>query len=123
MAANVPSVLDTSRLDSLVEEIGSRELVLQAIQAFLDELPDRLIAIRTSLATEDSGLIKGAAHALGSPASMLGAVAVSTRTRSLIEAVTEGNQAGLHRLVDAILIDSELTADNMRTYLAAARPA
>ncbi|CAB4845908.1 unannotated protein [freshwater metagenome] len=115
-------VLDTARLDSLVEEIGSRDLVLQAIQAFLDELPDRLITIRTSLATEDSGLIRGAAHALGSPASMLGAVAVAARTRTLSDAVAEGKRTGLHRLVDAILIDAEVTAADMRAYLASDRP-
>jgi two-component system, sensor histidine kinase and response regulator len=115
---NGVEVLDLARLDSLVEEIGDRELVQQAVQAFLDEVPDRLAAIRVALAGTDPEELRSAAHALGSPASMLGATAVATRARALQNAATEGRDADARALADEVAQATAETERAMRAYLA-----
>jgi len=109
MNETVESVLDTARLETLVDEIGDRDLVRQAVQAFLDEVPMRLHAIRTSVADGDHDEINASAHALGSPAAMLGALAV----RRTVEQAT-AEYTDLLAAVESSTVDTEVA---MRTYL------
>jgi len=89
MSDTVERVLDTAQLETLVEEIGDRDLVRQAVQAFLDEVPMRLHAIKTAVATAEHDEVNDSAHALGSPAAMLGALAVRSSTKALQAAAGE----------------------------------
>jgi HPt (histidine-containing phosphotransfer) domain-containing protein len=117
MNETVESVLDTARLETLVDEIGDRDLVRQAVQAFLDEVPMRLHAIRTSVADGDHDEINSSAHALGSPAAMLGALAVRRTTKALQAAAVEqatAEYADLLAAVESSTVDTEVA---MRAYL------
>ena len=117
MNETVESVLDTARLETLVDEIGDRDLVRQAVQAFLDEVPMRLHAIRTSVAERDHDEINSSAHALGSPAAMLGALAVRRTTKALQAAAVEqatAEYADLLAAVESSTVDTEVA---MRAYL------
>jgi HPt (histidine-containing phosphotransfer) domain-containing protein len=112
------AVLDTERIEALVDEIGDRVLVREALQTFIDEVPGRLAAISDALAGGDDPEIKSAAHALGSPAAMLGAVGVRTATRAMQEAATEGrteHYAALHADIEQVTAQ---TVTALRAYLA-----
>jgi len=117
MTEDLTDVLDTARLETLVEEIGDRDLVRQAVQAFLDELPMRLHAIRTAVAAADHEEVDSSAHALGSPAAMLGAVAVRAETRRLQAAAGEAATEDYPGLVDAVESAAARTEQAMRNYL------
>jgi HPt (histidine-containing phosphotransfer) domain-containing protein len=117
MTENLTDVLDTSRLETLVDEIGDRDLVRQAVQAFLDEVPMRLHAIRAAVAAADHEEVNSSAHALGSPAAMLGAVAVRSETRRLQAAAGEEATEEYPGLVDAVESATARTEQAMRDYL------
>ena len=118
MAEPDADLLDHQRLASLVEEIGDADLVRQAVQAFLDEVPDRLAAIRVALAGGDPQELRSAAHALGSPAAMLGAVAVSRVSKALQAAALEESTEESRTLVDDIVEVTHRTEVEMRAYVA-----
>ena len=111
------AVLDTERIEALVDEIGDRVLVREALQTFIDEVPGRLAAISDALAGGDDPEIKSAAHALGSPAAMLGAVAVRSETRRLQAAAGEEATEEYPGLVDAVESATARTEQAMRDYL------
>jgi HPt (histidine-containing phosphotransfer) domain-containing protein len=112
--------LDRERLDSLVDEIGDRDLVRQAVQAFLDEVPDRLSAIRVALVGGDRDELRSAVHSLGSPASMLGAVEVTRISRALQDAALDSDSATCRSLAEELEAATYRTAAAMRGYLTGA---
>jgi HPt (histidine-containing phosphotransfer) domain-containing protein len=112
------TLLDIARIDSLVDEIGDRVLVREALQTFVDEVPGRIAAIREALAGGDDPEIKSAAHALGSPAAMLGAIAVRTSTRAMQDAATAGRSADYPALFADIDEVTAQTVQALRAYLA-----
>jgi HPt (histidine-containing phosphotransfer) domain-containing protein len=114
---HLPVVLDTSRLASLADEIGDRGLVMEAVQAFLDELPGRLQAIRDAVAVGDPEKIRSVAHALGSPAAMLGATAVSVSTREMQNAAMSDEDEDLDERLVEIETASRLSVAAMTDYL------
>jgi HPt (histidine-containing phosphotransfer) domain-containing protein len=105
-----------ARLDSLVEEIGDHDVVRQAVQSFLDELVERLQTIRTTIAAGDPALVKKAAHALGSPAAMLGAVEVNRICRAMQDQC-EGGPLALGPLMTELDASSARTVTELRAYL------
>ncbi|HET7902895.1 MAG TPA: Hpt domain-containing protein [Candidatus Nanopelagicales bacterium] len=111
-------LLDLQRLATLVDEIGDLALVREAVQTFLDESPDRLAAIRVALAGGDGQEIRSAAHALGSPAAMLGAAEVSRVSKLLQAAALEGRIDDCRPLVEQITDVARRTDTAMRDYLA-----
>ena len=117
MNDQLEAVLDTQRLESLVDEIGDRDLVRQAVQAFLDEVPDRLTNIRVAIAGGEPDEVRNAAHALGSPAAMRGAVAVRSTTRALQDCATEGRLGEASALYDAVATATAQTESAMLAYL------
>lgn len=120
MDNQVDGVLDVSRLESLVEEIGDRDLVAQAVQAFLDEQPERLANIRVAMAGGEPDQVRDMAHALGSPAAMLGAVAIRSATKAMQAAATEGRLDKLPALYEAVLDAAHRTEAAMKDYLGSA---
>jgi HPt (histidine-containing phosphotransfer) domain-containing protein len=117
MSDDRADVLDTTRLETLVDEIGDRDLVRHAVQAFLDEVPVRLHAIKAAVADLDHEAVNSSAHALGSPAAMLGALAVRTETRRLQAAAGEQAHEDYPGLVDSIETATARTEHAMRRYL------
>jgi HPt (histidine-containing phosphotransfer) domain-containing protein len=114
-------VLDTARLAALTDEIGDEALVRQAVAAFLEEAPDRLATIRIAAVGDDTDDLRSAAHALGSPAAMLGAVGVSTTARAIQTACTEGRDTDARAMVDELVDVTGRTGRAMRAYLDATR--
>ena len=108
--------VDRTRLEALADEIGDRDIVHQAVQSFLDELVERLQAIRTAIAGGDPAVIKKAAHALGSPAAMLGAQQVMRICRDMEARCEVGTEilSGLMADLDAAAAQ---TVSELRGYL------
>ncbi len=119
MPDHLPVVLDERRLASLVEEIGDRDLVHEAVQAFIDELPGRLSAIRAAVESGDRGNIRSVSHALGSPAAMLGATAVSVSTREMQLAAMSEEEQDLDERLTEIETAAALSYKAMTDYLIA----
>jgi len=122
MNDQLEAVLDIQRLESLVDEIGDRDLVRQAVQAFIAEVPDRLAGIRIALAGGEADEVRSAAHALGSPAAMLGAVAVRSTTRAMQDAATEGRLGDASALYEAVVSATAQTEAAMHAYLDSPSP-
>ncbi len=110
-----------ARLDSLVDEIGDQDIVAQAVQSFLDELVERLQAIRTTITASDAAEIKKAAHALGSPAAMLGAIEVNRICRTMQDQCDAGGEV-LAPLMTDLDASSARTVSELRTYLDESAP-
>lgn len=123
MTGSADELLDRTRLATLVDEIGDLDLVRQAVQTFLDEVPDRLAAIRVALAGGDGQELRSAAHALGSPAAMLGAVGISVVSKQLQAAALEDRLDDARALVEQITATTQRTEVEMRAYLASSASA
>ncbi len=123
MTEHLPLVLDDARLDALVDELGDPYVVREAVQAFLDELPARLAAIRDALEVGDLDLARERAHALGSPAAMLGATSVRYATKEFENAVKSASDADYDEMYGDIEAVAALTAEALRDYLASPLPA
>jgi HPt (histidine-containing phosphotransfer) domain-containing protein len=114
---HLPVVLDVSRLTSLADEIGDKGLVMEAVQAFLDELPGRLTAIRDAVAEGDPEKIRSVAHALGSPAAMLGATAVSVSAKEMQRAAMSDEAEDMDERLTEVETASRLSVAAMTDYL------
>lgn len=117
MTESDDELLDLQRLATLVDEIGDLDLVREAVQTFLDEVPDRLAAIRVALLGGDGQELRSAAHALGSPAAMLGAVGVSKSSKLVQAAALEERMGDAVPLVDDLVAVTRRTEDAMKAYL------
>jgi HPt (histidine-containing phosphotransfer) domain-containing protein len=114
--SSTTATVNRARLESLVEEIGDRDIVRQAVQSFLDELVERLQAIRSAISGGDPAVIRTAAHALGSPAAMLGATEV-TRVCRTMEAQNAEGDAVLVPLMTELDSIAARTVAELRGYL------
>ncbi len=98
-AAGVPSlpvtdqypILDMQVIDELQQMAGEVDFVIEMIERYLDDVPQRLKSLRMALAGGELDMIEQAAHALGSLSASLGAVALTHRCRTLEEQVRQGD--------------------------------
>jgi HPt (histidine-containing phosphotransfer) domain-containing protein len=72
-----PAPLDIGVLATLESDIGDRGFVVDTIEVYLAELPDRVAAICRSLLEGDARGVKAVAHSLKSSSAMLGAIPLS----------------------------------------------
>lgn len=108
---------ETSWLSVLVEETGDAEVVLDALGAFLDELPARLERIRGAARDGSLAETRDAAHALRSPALMIGAHRLAEACRAL-EASRESREAAVG--AETVVGEAGLVADALRAYISSA---
>jgi HPt (histidine-containing phosphotransfer) domain-containing protein len=110
MLEHPSEVLDAARLATLEEDIGDADLVRETVRMFLDELPERLATLRAAVAGGDADLMRGAAHALGSPAAMLGATGIASATRTIERSATSTDAVDHDELLGVVereAIDAE----------------
>lgn len=115
-----PGSLDLDRLAALEEETGDRDLVADVVRTFVDEAPARLDLIASAVRSGDAEAVASTAHALGSPAAMLGAVEVRALTRALQQAAAEGRAQDYARLQGEIERATATVVALMRRYVDAA---
>jgi DNA-binding response OmpR family regulator len=115
--APAPTALEPGRLETLAEETGDPQMVVEVVGVFLAELPARLERIRAAHAGGETAGLREAAHALGSPALMIGAVALGEACRAL-EAGADNRDAD--RLVAVVEGEVPRAKAALRAYVAAA---
>lgn len=113
----VGQAVEPGRLASLVEETGDQAVVLQVVGAFLDELPTRLDRLGAAAQVGSLDEVHDAAHALRSPALMLGAHHLVEACR-LLEATRDPRAA--QPLAKTVRAEAGLVEASLRTYLASA---
>jgi HPt (histidine-containing phosphotransfer) domain-containing protein len=109
--------VDQARLAALADDLGDPALVRDAVRLFLTELPGRLDALRAAAAGGDPEVVRAAAHALGSPAAMLGADRLSADARAVQSAAASG-APDLGARIATMVASADDAAGAFRTYLA-----
>jgi HPt (histidine-containing phosphotransfer) domain-containing protein len=117
MCEHPPSAIDGQRLAVLAEELGDPQVVRDAVGTFLAELPGRLAGIRHAVSAGNYAEAGGLAHALGSPAVMLGATSLRTATKEFELAVKTGSDHTLQPLLGEIEGAAESTALEFTEFL------
>jgi CheY-like chemotaxis protein len=111
------TALEPGRLETLAEETGDPQMVVEVVGVFLAELPARLERIRAAQAGGESAGLREAAHALGSPALMIGAVALGEACRALEAGADRRDADALVAVVEGEVPRAEAA---LRAYVAAA---
>lgn len=108
--------LDTVAVRALYELLGGdREALVELVDSFLDEAPQRLAELRRGADQGDAGLVGRAAHTLKSNGSTFGAVELASLCRRLELAARTNELAGIADLIDRVetqwaLVRQDLTA-------------
>jgi HPt (histidine-containing phosphotransfer) domain-containing protein len=109
--------VDRTRLAVLADDLGDLALVQDAVRLFLAELPGRLDALHRAAAEDDPDVVRAAAHALGSPAAMLGADQLAAATRA-VQASAAGGTDDVEALIADVVGSAAAAAEGFRAYLA-----
>ncbi|MDQ3937614.1 MAG: Hpt domain-containing protein [Chloroflexota bacterium] len=92
-AADEETAIDVAALDELEHAVGDdREFLRELVEAYLDDAPTQVEAMRDGLARTDIELLHRAAHTLKSNSASMGANALSEMCRQ-VEALTAAGQA------------------------------
>jgi CheY-like chemotaxis protein/HPt (histidine-containing phosphotransfer) domain-containing protein len=107
-----PAVLEGFRQ---LQEPGEPDVVVEFIDLFLDDLPDRLTAIRGAIASEAAEALRATAHALKGSAAYMGAKTLSGICKSVEDAARAGDLTTASRetarlLEEAVAVESHLQA-------------
>jgi HPt (histidine-containing phosphotransfer) domain-containing protein len=95
--------LDPVAVRALYELLGGdREALVELVDSFLDEAPQRLTELRRGADQGDAGLVGRAAHTLKSNGSTFGAVELASLCRRLELAARANELAGSADLVDRV---------------------
>ena len=102
---------------ALLERLGGDErLFTEVIQAFLDDCPARLLAIRAAVEQRDSVQVRAAAHALKGAAGNLSASALFAAARTLEELAGRGEIAGFEPAWRQLAAEASQTMDALRQW-------
>lgn len=115
-AQGTPVVLEDAAIDRL-RRIGGQEFVVEMIDLFLENAPQRVEAAREALAAEDSKSLYRAAHSLKSTAGNLGARALQAAAERLEAKATGTERAVLPELLE----EMDRRYQEARTALSAER--
>jgi PAS domain S-box-containing protein len=84
-------ILDMQVLDELQQMAGEVDFVIEMIESYLDDVPERLQRLHLALEAGELDMIGQAAHALGSLSASLGAAALTHRCRTLEDWIRQGD--------------------------------
>lgn len=110
VAGQAPQCLDTGVLARLAEDLGDRDLVVEAMGVYLEELPVRLVALHRAVEAGAPDQVRATAHALKGASGMLGAIRLQDVCRRL--EVAPGPA-----LVFEVIGEAEQVETQMREYL------
>lgn len=113
------SVIDMSVVDELVE-LGDNDpvLLIDLINMFLEDAPQRRIAIVDGARSGDLEAVERAAHSLKGSSGNLGAVRVQDVAESLQVAGRSRDQASVDGLVDSLVSSLDAAEAELRRILA-----
>lgn len=96
------AAFDPAVLDVLVSQIGP-DVTVQAVGLFLDQVPSRSEALRTSLAAQDWSAAAGIAHQLRSSGASLGALLLAERGAEVENAIRSQDLDGVPEGVQTVI--------------------
>jgi histidine phosphotransfer protein HptB len=97
-----------------LEDTAGAEFVTELVDAFLDEAPKMLAALRAALAAGDVDAFRRAAHSLKSNALTFGAAPLAAMARELELSAGDAVQRGDAASVDALAAEQERVAAALR---------
>jgi signal transduction histidine kinase/DNA-binding response OmpR family regulator len=104
------AVMDWSRLDELSEyDLPDGSIVRDAIQAFTENMPATLVAVRSALADGDLESGRQAAHALRGSAANIGAVGIATIATDMEAACKAGDGSIAGSMLEALEVTIDTT--------------
>jgi HPt (histidine-containing phosphotransfer) domain-containing protein len=109
-----PAVLDSFRE---LQETGAPDVVIEFIDLFLEDLPDRRAAIRQACAAGEAETLRGSAHALKGSAAYIGAHSLAGLCKAAETAARSGDMAAAE--AQCTLLEQEATV--VEAYLQAQR--
>lgn len=106
-SAMTTTPIDREKLDELIDLFGDRDEVRDLFEEYFAELPARLEALRTGIASSTTEEVNHAAHALKGSSASLGATQVTETARLLEESARnqqlDGTADALERLEAELL--------------------
>jgi HPt (histidine-containing phosphotransfer) domain-containing protein len=100
---NEPPALDPGSVDSLRAMVGDDpEALGEVVQAFVDDSPTSVRALREGIAASDSELVRRAAHTLKGNAATFGALELADACRELEHLARDGGLDGAEALAGRI---------------------
>jgi HPt (histidine-containing phosphotransfer) domain-containing protein len=99
-----------------LQEEGRPDVVTEFIDIFLADLPGRLDAIRSAVATRDPHAIRSAGHALKGAAGSIGAVRVAALAAELESVGRAGQTSGTDELAESIAVEAELARATLARF-------
>ncbi len=106
------SLVDLSRIDQLVEDLGDRSVVASVVATFLAELPTWRGALVDAVEKNDLVTAKRSAHTLKSTAALLGARALST-TCADFETAADDDPDAARSMVDRFVQQADRAATEL----------
>ncbi|MCB9430254.1 MAG: response regulator [Actinobacteria bacterium] len=106
----VDASLDRETIAQLVEDLGDSGLVAAAVTIFLEELPERLVAIHRACGEGAADDVKSVAHSLKGSAAMLGALRLSSLCAEMETSTSES-------VLSELTAEAEQVETLMRDYL------
>lgn len=98
--------LDRGAVDTLLQMVGDDpETMTEIVDAFLEDVPDRLAEIASGLADGDAGIVRRASHTLKANGLTFGAFAFAEACRQLEEAAQGDDLDGASPLAAKIGYD------------------
>ncbi len=102
--------LDRETIAQLAEDLGDSGLVAAALTIFLEELPERLVAIHRAFGAGAAEDVKSVAHSLKGSSAMLGALRLSSLCAQMETAASES-------VLSELTSEAEQVETLMREYL------
>jgi histidine phosphotransfer protein HptB len=102
---STPAPIDQAKLEELIDLFGDREEVRDLFEEFFSELPSRIEAMRTGIATATTETVNHAAHALKGSSASLGATQVTETARIIEETARANSLEGTDTAVDRLEIE------------------
>jgi HPt (histidine-containing phosphotransfer) domain-containing protein len=97
-----PAPIDQAKLEELIDLFGDREEVRDLFDEYFSELPSRIEALRTGIATSTTEMVNHAAHALKGSSASLGAIQVTETARIIEESARANSLEGTGTAVDRL---------------------
>lgn len=101
VAQEAAMILDQSIIDGFLQMVGpemAAELLHELLEAYAEDVPQRMVAIERAIAQSDAEALRQAAHALRSGSINLGAVQVGQLCRELEQMGKSGSTTGAQAL-------------------------
>ncbi|MDQ1245691.1 MAG: hypothetical protein QG597_58 [Actinomycetota bacterium] len=109
--------IDTATLDALESDIGDRGFVVDTVEVYLAELPERVASIAAGLEADRADDVKAIAHSLKSSSAMLGALRMASLCATLEHQGATGQGFDSTTVVAQVRAEAAAAEAGLRAYV------